>query len=325
MSISPLLLSTWSFARTAHEVVLPALEAGGTSLDAVENVCRIIEDDPAIDSVGYGGLLDVEGGLTLDGCVMQSPDRCGSVCAITLNRHPVTAARLVMERSPHVMLAGPGADEFAAAQGMEETPVVAPGSTEKWHAWRRTSGGDGSPVGDRPPPFDRGDGSLFEAAGDGNPVGHDTIGVLAIDASGTLAGACSTSGMPYKYPGRVGDSPIIGHGLYVDPDAGAAAATGSGERIMGLCASFQVVDRMRRGASPGDAVREVLEQFRDRYDLLVSDQVGLIACTPDGLWAAGALRPGFKVVLSRDGGHEVLDPATPILSKEACNRREESE
>jgi len=150
----PILLSTWPFSLAANAAAWPALAAGGSSLDAVESVCRIVEDDPAIESVGYGGLPDRSGLPSLDGCVMQAPARCGSVCAIRRHRHPVSIARRVMEATPHVMLSGPGADEFADRQGFPEEPLLAPAAREKYQAWIAAQK-------DEPP-----------------PGGHDTVGVL---------------------------------------------------------------------------------------------------------------------------------------------------
>jgi isoaspartyl peptidase/L-asparaginase-like protein (Ntn-hydrolase superfamily) len=163
-------------------------------------------------------------------------------------------------------------------------------------------------------------GQLFRLPGDDAGAwgpgggGHDTICALALDRSGRLAGACSTSGMPFKLPGRVGDAAGIGHGLYVDPEAGAATATGTGELVMGLCSSFHVVELMRAGAEPQGALRAALERVRDAYDLAPEHQVAMIALRPDGAWASAALRPGYKCVVTDATGTKLLDPHAVVLA-----------
>ncbi len=302
----PLLLSTWSFGERANAAAWPAFASGGSAIDAVEAVTTFCDDDPGIDSVGYGGLPDREGRMSLDGCLMTSPERCGSVCAIRRHRHPVQIARLVMEQTPHVMLAGEGADVFADQHGLPEQPLLSPDAQKAWEIWRKGEKGESSDV--RPVDGDP-DGALF---GDGEERwrnNHDTIGVLGLDEHGDMAGACSTSGMPWKISGRVGDSPIIGHGLYVDPDGGGAVATGTGELIMAICGSFLAVEQMRSGAMPADAIREVLLRIASRSDLRSNHQVALIAIRPDGHWSAGALRPGFRMAFSDGSGHHVMDPS----------------
>lgn len=327
-----LLLTTWSFGVRAGEAAWRLLRAGGQSIDAVEAVCIAAEDDPGVDSVGFGGLPDRDGQVTLDGCIMLSPRRCGSVCAVTATRHPVSLARRVMERTPHVMLAGAGADAFAAEQGLnvEGASLLSPKARAAWEKWRLDGIAPNQSM-DRlvpPRPVDRGPasgGSLFSnspGAGPGASTAfdpnrhHDTIGVLAIDAAGRLAGACSTSGTPYKLPGRVGDSPIIGHGLYVDDQVGGATATGAGELVMGVCGSFAAVEAMRRGASPLDAVAEVLARVLRSGPISDHHQVALIALSVDGRWAAGALRSGYKTTIfaqiEEDGGAAV-DPEIVLL------------
>lgn len=301
----PFLLSTWSFGSRANAAAWPVLAAGGSALDAVEAVTVFCDDDPGIDSVGYGGLPDRDGGMSLDGCVMLSPERCGSVCAIRRHRHPVSVARLVMEQTQHVMLAGEGADGFADEFGLPEESLLSPDARKAWETWRDQGNAQKTDV--RPVDGDP-DGALFndEERWRNN---HDTIGVLGIDEDGLLAGACSTSGMPWKVPGRVGDSPIIGHGLYVDPEAGGVVATGTGELVMAICGSFLAVEQMRAGMMPQDAIREVLERIGSRSDLQSNHQVAMIAIRPDGHWSAGALRPGFRLAFSDGSGHHVIDPS----------------
>jgi len=324
----PLILSTWSFGLRGNASAWPALAAGGDSLDAVEEVCRVIDLDREVDSVGFGGLPDRDGNVSLDGCIMLSPQRCGAVCVLRRHLHPVSIARRVMERTPHVMLAGHDADAFAHAQGFQPAELLSDEAGQKWRQWRekpreidQSQDGDYAP----PRPIDTGAGGrLFAPDPDTDPspnspadesrwTGHDTISVLALDARGILAAACSTSGTPYKLPGRVGDSPIIGHGLYVDPQHGAAVATGTGELISGLCSSFLAVEHMRRGAPPLDALLVALSRFEEAFHLRHNHQVAMIALRPDGDWASAALRPGYKTSITDTSRSEVIDPDAVLL------------
>ncbi|MBI1375068.1 MAG: hypothetical protein GC159_20305 [Phycisphaera sp.] len=314
--MTPIVLSTWSFGSIANNAAWSVLREQGSSLDAVEAGARAVEADPTVNSVGYASTPDRSGRLSLDASIMQSPSQCGAVAAVRRHVHVISIARMVMERTPHVMLAGEGADAFAESQGM--TPVadmLGDDMRRKYEAWRtahpeaindpgyayrpkanreeRTPGGRAAAVHDQP---------------------DDTVGVLAIDHRGVMAGACSTSGWPYKLPGRVGDSPTIGHGLYVHPKVGAAVATGSGELVMGLCSTFHAVDLMRRGASPADAAIEVLQQMVDNYDLKPQHQLAVITLTKTGEWSTACLRPGFSVAVTTPDRNEQTDPTTVLLA-----------
>ena len=325
----PLILSTWSFGMKANSAGWPVLSSGGAALDAVEQACRAVERDPTVDSVGYGGLPDRTGRVSLDGCIMLSPSQCGSVCFIRSFMHPVSIARRVMEKTPHVMLAGEGAQEFALAQGFEVEELLSPEAAARYEEkraelkanpnleYRRVIGaanreerGRGQGTGDRKK-MDSGlrtpDAGLLSP----EPP-HDTVGVLAIDSRGQLAGACSTSGLPMKHAGRVGDSPIIGHGLYVHPKHGAAVATGNGELVMGTCGSFLAVECMRRGATPAQALRECMARHIESFDLNESHQIGMIALTPAGEWAHLSLRPGYRTAI-RSGTQDELIESVGVL------------
>ncbi len=292
---NPLILGTWSFSAVGSREAWSALENGGASLDAVCTAARVAEACSEVDSVGFGGLPDATGRVTLDACVMLSPSKCGAVCAVAEHLHVADLARMVMERTNHVMLAGAGADAFAAANGMESRKLLSDDALAAWQRWK----GGGSLANHE----DRGidSGKLYLAEGEIH-VPHDTIGVLAIDTRGVMAGACSTSGMPFKIPGRVGDSPIPGHGLYIDPEFGGAVATGNGELVMGVCGSFLAVECMRRGATPAQAIREVLQRIEHQCKPTADQQVALIALTPDGQWSAGALRAGFVSSVADSAG-----------------------
>ena len=332
------IVSTWSFSARGNQAAWPILAGGGSALDAVERCCAVVDSAPDVDSVGYGGLPDASGRVSLDGCVMLAPSRCGSACMLRRHLHPVSVARKVMERTSHVMLAGEDADRFASEVGLSEAELLSPEAKAAWEAWRRKpvtidQSRDGSLAGLRPIDGGAGaDGRLFDRNA---PIGgtggtppddearwkhHDTIGTLCVDRAGILAGACSTSGMPYKVPGRVGDSPIIGHGLYVDPEAGGATATGTGELVMGICGSFLAVEFLRRGHSPLDAAIFTLERIRRSYTLLPHHQVAMIVMAPDGSWASAALRPGFRAAERDAGGERIHDAGAVLIPDEVPDR-----
>ena len=309
------MVSTWSFAVRGHAAAWPGLADGGSALDAVEECCRVIDAAPDIDSVGFGGLPDADGRVSLDGCVMLAPNRCGSVAVLREHLHPVSVARRVMERTPHVMLAGPDADRFADAEGFARQELLSPEAKAAWETWRKNPKpiDQGQDRGLRPVDSGHGsDGRLF-VADESRWKHHDTIGMLAIDAAGTMAGACSTSGTPYKVPGRIGDSPIIGHGLYVDPAVGGATATGVGELVMGICGSFLAVELMRQGRSPLEAATAVVERIRDSFTLLPHHQLAVIAVARDGRHAGAALRPGFRLAIHDSLGSRVEEPGRTLL------------
>jgi L-asparaginase/N4-(beta-N-acetylglucosaminyl)-L-asparaginase len=295
----PIILSTWSFGRRANAAAWSALSAGGAAIDAVEQACICAEDDPAVDSVGRGGLPDAGGRVSLDGCIMLSPARCGSVCFIRRFNHPVSIARAVMEHTPHVMLAGEGAEAFAAARGFPPADLLTDEAKQKWEQMKAAAGGDPRLAQRITAPANREDES-YEPS-------HDTIGVLALDKAGTLAGACSTSGLAMKLPGRVGDSPIIGHGLYVHPQHGAAVATGHGELVMGTCLSFLAVELLRRGATPDEALRQCMLRLKESYALQPHHQVGMIALTPRGQWAHASLRSGYRTAVRHKGCDDLVE------------------
>ncbi len=310
--MEPLILATWKWGGVGAEEGYRRLCAGESALDAGVAAATLVEDDPRVDSVGTGGMPDADGRVSLDACVMTDPDRCGSVAFIRRYPNPTQIARRVMEKTIHVMLVGDGAEEFAEREGFEPRPVLTDAAREKWEEWRRKADAfDRSPYTGWIPPA-----NVEEAGVDpepGEPSGHDTVSILTLDQEGTLAGVCSTSGMAFKVPGRVGDSPIIGQGLYVDQRAGAAAATGTGELIMGVCASFLVVELMRAGAEPEAACMEVLRRIEERYSIKKEHQVALIAMTPRGEWASCALREGFHHTVVDGGGMRVEKPGRVVM------------
>lgn len=298
--IQPIILATWTFGQIAVRAGWPHLAAGGGgSLEAVEQGCRAVEADPQVMTVGYGGYPDSDGEVTVDAAIMRSPAECGAVGGVRRFMHPVSIARLVMTKTPHVMLVGPGAEAFACRQGMQPTELLTEAAREAWETWRKEHP-ETEPRRARSEPLH------------GEPT-HDTVGVLAIDSAGAMAGACSTSGLAFKLPGRVGDSPIIGHGLYVDPRHGAAVATGVGELVMSVCGTFLAVEEMRRGASPAEAAMAVMRRIAESRPLKEKDQAGIITLAPSGEWSSAALRPDFRVAVRTAERNELLDGSQVLL------------
>jgi isoaspartyl peptidase/L-asparaginase-like protein (Ntn-hydrolase superfamily) len=309
----PIMLSTWTFGLIANRAGFPYLTAPHTALDAVERACIAVESDESVDSVGIGGSPDAIGQVTLDGCIMTSPAQAAGVAYVRRFAHPVSIARKVMEQTSHKLVVGEGADRFADTQGFPPDILITDPARARWHEWA-AAGSDAERrqliARIRAANREELNRKLDPESAPHNKH-HDTVGVLAIDSSGLLAGACSTSGLPFKLPGRVGDSPIIGHALYVDPKAGAAVTTGNGELMMGTCAAFLAVERMRLGDSPESAVRAVLQRIQESYPLTPTDQCGLIVLKPDGQWSAGALQPGFRIALSDPSDTRLVDP--PVI------------
>lgn len=318
---SPVLVATWSFSLAAIESAwAPWIDDERTEeslIDALARACRHADADPQVDSVGFGGLPDASGRLSLDGALMLSPARFGGVCGLRRHRHPVDVARLVMERTEHRLLCGVDADDFADRHGLESSDLLAVEAREAWEAWnqRRESDGGRSDPGLRPVDPGLGTqagGRLFRPGSAGRegaaPAGHDTIGVLARDETGRLGAACSTSGLPFKVPGRVGDSPIAGHGLFVDPGVGQAIATGTGELISGICAGAVAVEILRRGGTPRDAVIETLQRVERVGDLRPHHQVGMIVMDARGRVASGGFRPGFLIAIRDIEGGRLVEP-----------------
>jgi isoaspartyl peptidase/L-asparaginase-like protein (Ntn-hydrolase superfamily) len=280
----PVVLSTWPHGLKANEAAWKILGSGGYALDAVEQGVRISEADPEINSVGYGGLPDSSGQVTLDACIMDEKGNAGSVVCLRNIMHPVSVARKVMENTPHVILAGEGALQFALSRGFKEENLLTPESKKAWEEWKSKQKMD----------------SLVRK-------NHDTIGMIAIDSAGNLAGACTTSGLAFKMPGRVGDSPIIGAGLYVDNEVGAATATGVGELVLKVTGSFLVVELMRNGWSPDKACREAVLRIKRKFPYVASEQVGFIALSKNGEVGGYSLKKGFNYAVGRDGSNELVD------------------
>ena len=295
----PLILSTWHFGRIANRAGWAVLSQGGNALDAAEAGCRAVEEDPSVTSVGYGGYPDAAGEVTLDALIMAAPHRCGAVACLRDYWPAISIARRVMEKTPHVLLVGPGAEAFAAAEGFPRRSLLTREAREAWERWKQ----------------EHTSGSGDKLAHDNSPgqEAHDTIGVLALDAEGHIAGGCSTSGLPFKLPGRVGDSPLVGHGLYVDPDVGGAVGTGHGELIMRVCGTFLIVEEMRRGASPLEAIKTALERINRQCRPDPRQQAAFIALRCDGAWSAGSLRKGFQVAVRSATVDSLVEPEMVLM------------
>lgn len=280
-------VSTWDFGVGANQAAWKVLGRQGAALDAVEQGARWAEGELCNATVGRCGNPDREGRLTLDASIMDGDGRCGSVAALEDIRHPISVARRVMEKTPHVMLVGAGAQQFALEQGFEREALLTETARKAWRDWKIES---------RYQP--RMNVERFSTSRPGDSTNHDTLGLLAIDSQGRLAGACTTSGMAWKLHGRVGDSPIIGAGLYVDNEVGAATASGVGEEMIRNAASFLVVEFMRQGKSPQEACLAALQRIVHKREAASKQlQVCLLALDKHGEVGACALHHGFTYAL----------------------------
>ena len=285
----PIVLSTWNFGIQANEAAWEVLKKNGRALDAVEAGVKIPEGDPKERSVGYGGRPDREGKVTLDACIMDEFSNIGSVACLQHIKHPISVARAVMEKTPHVMLVGDGALQFALSQGFQKENLLVEDSEKEWKEWLKTS--KYKPIA--------------------NIENHDTIGMIALDAHGNLSGACTTSGMAFKMHGRVGDSPIIGAGLYVDNEIGAATATGHGEEVIRITGCHLVVELMRQGKSPQkaceEAVARIVKLTKNRGKELKDIQVGFIALNKKGEHGSYCVQGGFNYAVQDASGSRLID------------------
>ncbi len=287
-SAGSVVIATWDFGLPASKEAFHILNLPERApLDAVEAGIRVTEADVNNRTVGVGGLPNAEGEVQLDACIMDGDrQKSGSVAALKGFAHPISVARRVMETTPHVMLVGEDAARFAESHSFEKAAMPVPEARADWLKWKADREGNAKSLG-----ADR----------------HDTIALLVRRSDGKLAGGCSTSGLSFKLPGRVGDSPIIGSGLYVDGRVGAAGATGIGENILRYCGSFLVVEMMRNGLSPGDACRRVVERIIDGEQRPASElHVNFIAVNRDGEWGAAGTAPDFVFGLVTNDRSEVV-------------------
>tara|TARA_B100001758_G_C18409236_1_gene614390 strand:- start:770 stop:1750 length:981 start_codon:yes stop_codon:yes gene_type:complete len=280
----PMVISTWEHGMPANLAAMEVLQNGGKAIDAVEAGVRIPEADPESMSVGLGGLPDREGKVTLDACIMDETGNCGSVSFLQHIKHPISVARKVMDETPHVMLSGEGALQFALENGFPKENLLTEKAEKRWKEWLKKS--EYKPII--------------------NVENHDTIGLLAIDKKGDISGACTTSGLSWKMHGRVGDSPVIGAGMYVDNEIGGCCATGVGEAVLKTLGSFLIVELMRQGASPQEACEEGIARIVKNQNYK-DMQIGYLAINKKGEHGAYAVHPWFNYALHQKGKNRLID------------------
>ena len=282
----PLIIATWKNEKATIAGWNKLMETG-KALDGVEAGARIPEADPNDTSVGYGGYPDRDGHVTLDACIMDHLGNAGSVTFLEGIMHPISVARAVMEKTPHVMLSGAGALKFALDQGFKVENLLTESSKKAWEEWKKES--------------------KYEPVI--NIERHDTIGLLGIGKAGEIAGACTTSGLAFKMHGRVGDSPIIGGAVFCDDEVGGACATGLGEFVMKTLGSFLIVELMRQGKSPQQACEEAVMRIVKRYKYK-EFQIGYLAINKKGEYGAYAIQKGFNYTITKNGKTQVLESAS---------------
>ena len=284
-SLLPVVIATWSVAQ-ATKKAWQSMEQGSSALDAVIAGCGVEEANAQVQSVGIGGLPDREGRVTLDACVMNEKGDYGAVLCMQNIKHPIAVARKVMEDTPHVILAGVGAEEFAVSQGFKRENLLTEQSKKDWETWKKTS--KYKPII--------------------NIENHDTIGMLAVDKNGTISGGCTTSGLAYKMAGRVGDSAIIGSGLFVDNEIGAATATGLGEEVLKTVGSYLIVELIRQGKSPQEACELAIKRIIEKTPNFEDFQVGYIAVNKKGETGAYSIHEGFTATTYQDQKNTTFNP-----------------
>ncbi|MDC3257783.1 N(4)-(beta-N-acetylglucosaminyl)-L-asparaginase [Flavobacteriales bacterium] len=280
----PIVISTWEHGIAANNAAMKILVNGGRAIDAVESGVKVSEADPEIMSVGFGGLPDREGKVTLDACIMDETGNCGAVSFLQHIKHPISVARKIMDETPHVMLSGKGALQFALEKGFTKENLLTSKANKKWQDWLKKS--EYKPII--------------------NVENHDTIGLLALDEKGNISGACTTSGLSWKMHGRVGDSPIIGAGMYVDNEVGGCCATGLGEAVMKTLGSFLIVELMRQGATPQEACEEAIARIVKNQNYK-NMQIGYIAINKKGEHGSFAVHHGFNYALHQGGENQMFD------------------
>ena len=285
-SLLPVVIATWSVEQ-ATKKAWQSMEQGSSALDAVIAGCGVEEANAQGQSVGIGGLPDRDGRVTLDACVMNEKGDYGAVLCMQNIKHPIAVAKKVMEDTPHVILAGVGAEEFAVSQGFKREDLLTEKSKKDWEYWKKTS--KYKPII--------------------NIENHDTIGMLAIDKNGTISGGCTTSGLAYKMAGRVGDSAIVGSGLFVDNEIGAATATGLGEEVLKTVGSYLIVELMRQGKSPQEACEQAILRIIEKTPNFEDFQVGYIAVNKKGETGAYSIHEGFTTTTYQDEKNTIINPS----------------
>ena len=285
-SLLPVVIATWSVEQ-ATKKAWQSMEDGSSALDAVIAGCGVEEANAQGQSVGIGGLPDREGHVTLDACVMNEKGDYGAVLCMQNIMHPIAVAKKVMEDTPHVILAGVGAEQFAVSQGFKRENLLTEQSKKDWETWKKTS--KYKPII--------------------NIENHDTIGMLAIDKNGTISGGCTTSGLAYKMAGRVGDSAIVGSGLFVDNEIGAATATGLGEEVLKTVGSYLIVELIRQGKSPQEACEQAILRIIEKTPNFKDFQVGYIAVNKKGETGAYSIHEGFTATTYQNQKNTTFNPS----------------
>ena len=299
----PIVISTWDAGINANKGAWAVLGKGGRALDAVEAGVMVTETEQSC-CVGLGANPDRDGFVTLDACIMDEHFNCGSVAFLERIKHPISVARRVMEKTPHVMLVGSGAQQFAVAEGFPlEEQKLSDDAQKTYNEWLKKS--EYKPVINIEN-AQKGHGPFAPAQLENGDWNHDTIGMVAMDAKGNLSGSCTTSGMGFKMRGRLGDSPIIGAGLYVDNEVGAVTSTGQGEDVIRICGSHSVVELMRQGLSPELACKKAVERImKIKGEKAKEIQVAFLALNKKGEVGAYAIHKGFSYAL-KTGTEEKL-------------------
>tara|TARA_R110002049_G_scaffold63196_3_gene168202 strand:+ start:3417 stop:4418 length:1002 start_codon:yes stop_codon:yes gene_type:complete len=287
--IVPVVVATWRF-HNATKAAWEVLEKGGTSLDAIEQGCRVEEADLNNTTVGNGGTPDRDGNVTLDACIMNKEGNYGAVVCMENIAHPISVARKVMEDTPHVLLAGKGAEEFAVLKGFKRENLLTEATKKAWKKWKEKS--EYKPII--------------------NIENHDTIGMLAIDKNGDISGGCTTSGLAYKMAGRVGDSAIIGSGLFIDNAIGGATATGMGEEVLKTVGSYLIVELMRQGRTPQEACEEGVKRIVTSNPNYKNFQVGYVALNKKGEYGCYCIHGGFGISKYQEGEQTYVNSGSYI-------------
>jgi N4-(beta-N-acetylglucosaminyl)-L-asparaginase len=307
--VKPIVIATWDAGLNANKGAWSVLSKGGSALDAVEQGVMVTENEINC-CVGLGANPDRDGYVTLDASIMDHEFNCGSVAFLERIKHPISVARKVMEKTPHVMLVGAGAQQFALSQGfILESGELSESAKKNYEQWLKHSTYKPIINVERQKPTAQLDGKFMApkilSSGEWN---HDTIGMVALDAQGNLSGSCTTSGAGFKLRGRVGDSPIIGAGLYVDNEVGAVVATGQGEDVIRVAGASAVVEQMRQGKSPQEACKFVVERIRRIKKEKANDiQVCFIALNTKGEHGGYSLHKGFNYAVQSEAGAQLLD------------------
>lgn len=292
-SDGPLFLATWPHSKAAVDRAAEVFQGGGSLMDAVEKAINVTEDDAKVTSVGYGGLPNEEGVVELDAAIMDGTiHRAGSVCALHSIKNPISVARKVIEKTRHTTLAGEGAYQFALKEGFKPMQLLTEQSLRQWLEWKNKPNHEQYWL---------------------SPDNHDTIGLVATDGKGHVVSGCSTSGAAWKIHGRVGDSPLIGCGVYADDNVGAASATGDGDLMTNYCTSVSIVHNMARGASPQDACVDLLKHMVKTDDKSRSAFVCVIAINNRGEVGSASMSAGakFQYALWTNGQSQLVN--SPVV------------